>query len=74
MVNSVPGNGLKLGWRADAEGVQLFHVAVFVAGEARGGNGPIANSAFFVRAFGAQLKRPERPGGEAVSVRAGAGA
>ena len=48
------GNSFKLrGRRAHADGVQLFHLAVFVAGEARGGNRPIANAAFLVGALGA---------------------
>ena len=61
-VNSVPAMGFELGRRADADGVKLLDVAVLVAGEFDGVDAPVANAAFFVRAFGAQLQRPQRPG------------
>ncbi len=54
--------GFELGRRADADGVNLLDVAVVVAGEFDAVDGPVANAAFFVRAFGAELQRPERPG------------
>ena len=58
------GAGLrfKLGRRADADGVDLLDVAVLVAGEFDGVDGPVADAAFFVRAFSAELQGPERPG------------
>ena len=43
--------------------MDLLDVAVLVAGEADGVDGPVAEAAFLVRAFGAELQRPERPGG-----------
>ena len=63
-VESELGAGLRfeLWRRADADGVQLLDVAVLVAGELDGVDGPVADAAFFVRAFGAQLQRPKRPG------------
>ena len=42
--------------------MKLLDVAVLVAGEFDAVDGPVADAAFFVRAFGAQLQRPERPG------------
>ncbi len=57
-----PGNGFKLGGRPNPNRVQLFHVAMFVAGKLGGSHGPFSNAAFFMGAFGAQLKRPKRPG------------
>ncbi len=39
---------------ADPDGVQLLHVALLVAGEARGGDAPLPDAAFFVRTFRAQ--------------------
>ena len=58
-VNSVPGIGSKFG--VDARRVQLLHVAL-VAGELERRDAPVAHAAFFVRAFDAQLHRPQRPG------------
>jgi hypothetical protein len=55
------GNRLELRRRTHAHGVQLLHVAVFVAGEASRGDAPVADAAFFVRALRAQLQRPQRP-------------
>src|ERR1022692_1727442 len=57
------GDGLKPGHRADARGVELFDVAMFIAGEPGGGDAPFADAALFVRAFGAELHGPEGPGG-----------
>ena len=59
-VNSVPGSGSNFG-DGPARGMQLLHVAVFVAGELHRVDAPIAHAAFFVRAFDAQLHRPQRP-------------
>ena len=72
-VNSVPAMGFELGRRADADGVKLLDVAVLVAGELDAVDAPVADAAFFVRAFGAQLQRPERPrrGGGALVGRLG---
>ena len=55
------GDGLELRRRADPHGVQLLDVAIVVAGKLRGGDAPVANAAFFVRAFDSQLHRPQRP-------------
>ena len=54
--------GFELGRRADADGMKLLDVAVLVAGELDAVDAPVADAAFFVRAFGAQLQRPQRPG------------
>ncbi len=62
MVNSVPGMRFEFRRWPDAHAVQLLHIAVFIAGEVRGGDAPIADAAFFMRAFHAQLHGPERPG------------
>src|ERR1022692_4310643 len=47
--------------RRHAHGVQLLHVALFVAVELHRVAAPTAHAAFFVRAFDAQLHRPQRP-------------
>ena len=56
------GDGLELRRRADANGVQLFYIAVFVARELHRVERPIALAALFMRALGAQLQGPQRPG------------
>ena len=52
---------------------KLLDVAVLVAGELDAVDAPVADAAFFVRAFGAQLQRPQRPrrGGGALVGRLG---
>ena len=55
------GLRLERGRRTHSDGVQLLHVAVFVAGELHGAHAPIARAAFLVRALHAQLHRPQRP-------------
>ena len=62
-MNSEPAIGLELRRRADAQRVQLLHVAVLVAGELDAVDAPVANAALFVRALGAQLQGPQRPRG-----------
>ena len=61
MVNSVPAIGSNLGGGPTRDAVQLLHVSVLIAGELGGGDAPFAHAAFFVRALGAQLQRPQRP-------------
>ena len=56
-------DGFELWWRADADHVQLLHVAVLIAGELDAVDAPVADAAFFVGALSAELQRPERPGG-----------
>ena len=41
--------------RTDADGVKLVYIALVIAAEACGGDAPIADAAFFVGAFDAQL-------------------
>src|SRR6185437_618134 len=47
--------------RAHAKAMELLDITLLVAGEAEGVDAPIADAAFFVRAFGAELQRPQRP-------------
>ena len=48
--------GSNLGGGPTRTGVNLFDVAVFVASELEAVDCPVADAAFFVRAFGAQLQ------------------
>ncbi len=56
------GQRLELGWRPHAGCVQQLHAPGLVAGKFRGCDSPVANPAFLMRAFRAQLQRPQRPG------------
>ena len=60
-MNSRAGDGFELRGRANPYGVKLPDVTVFVAGEFAGRDAPVADAAFFVSAFNAQLHGPERP-------------
>ena len=55
------GNRLELWRRRHLHGMQARHVSVGVALETDRSQAPLARSAFFVRALGAQLQRPQRP-------------
>ena len=54
--------GSNLGGGPTRMACKLLHVAVFVAREFSGVERPIPHAAFFVRALGAKLQRPQRPG------------
>ena len=72
-VNSVPGIGSNFGGGPTRTACSFFTLPCVVAGEADGGDAPVAHAAFFVRAFDAQLHRPQRPrrGGGALVGRLG---
>src|ERR1035437_4661055 len=55
------GTRQRLHCRRHAHRMHLPDVAVFFAGDLHRVDAPIARAAFFVRAFDAQLHRPERP-------------
>ena len=55
-------NRLEFGRRTNSNPVKFFYVAIVVAHKFGGVEGPIAEAALLVGAFGAQLKGPERPG------------